>query len=493
MQFSGRQYGGGAAALVMLMAVIVVVGGAFGLIKFLGQYSSTVQLITTKDRLTDGRKALLQFVQHNNRLPCPANPRLLNPPQSAADAMYGLEDTTANCSQTLTFPFGSLTNAIGAIPWKTLGLPLEAALDGYGRLIRYQVVIAATSRLPADVSAIGDRGIALNNPCTITSIPCNISVYLYTAPGQTPAPGLPKSSTNQNELYACNQTPNDNSCNARAVAVLLSHGRDGAGAYLPSGAQLPAPNPALYPEQALNASLSSQLITFNNASLDYFDDVLVNISGADATKYARVDYPTDNLASAITAERLKSLSAIVLDYLSRYQSQIQDGASNCASGSSPGCLVLLMPDSSSTPNGISDISAWNSTSPSPGPTVNFSGSPTPTANNTPPWTDMAYGGFPYIDYRLPIGSPLLMDGWNQAFRYYANPNMAYTASPSVPASRGLSTAINRPRNSTTGPNVNAFQIVSKGADGQFGTPDDMSVTVSVTNARNIVCSVGNCP
>src|ERR1035437_10599827 len=102
MRFSGRQCLRGAAALYTLFALIIVTGGAFAVIKYFVSATSTVQFIKTRDNLADSRRALLQFIQDHNRLPCPASIQL-----SPTAPNYGVEDSTSQCSQTLRFPVGT--------------------------------------------------------------------------------------------------------------------------------------------------------------------------------------------------------------------------------------------------------------------------------------------------------------------------------------------------------------------------------------------------
>lgn len=167
------------------------------------------------------KQNLLRFLASYNRLPCPAL-RTLASSSSAA----GLEDSSASCGTTVV---GATQMAAGVVPWRTLGLPLEDVQDGYGRMYSYFVAIPATTTTSATVSTM--KGVM-----TVHSA----------AP---PVLGLQAASyPTGNQLNSCMNTAvppaggdDGNGCNMRAVVVLISHGANGYGAYLPTGSRVTMP------------------------------------------------------------------------------------------------------------------------------------------------------------------------------------------------------------------------------------------------------------
>jgi prepilin-type N-terminal cleavage/methylation domain-containing protein len=107
-------------------------------------------------------------------------------PCPAVSAANGAEDRTGT----------ACNKQVGVIPWATLGV---SQTDSWGRLFRYSVNAAYT-----------DSGVGTKFTLTSTS---NLKVLNATA-GTTIAAGVP--------------------------AVVLSHGKNGYGAYLPDGAQIPS-------------------------------------------------------------------------------------------------------------------------------------------------------------------------------------------------------------------------------------------------------------
>src|SRR5579871_256412 len=130
--------------------------------------------------------ALRNYEVNTGTLPCPADPT-----QPLGSTTYGVMaangGTTSNCTGgTPAAAYADATNhiAIGMVPVRSLGLASGFALDGYGRDITYAVDTSATGCWPS-----------------------------ATLPGAI--------------------TINDNGTTNHAVAMLVSHGADGYGAWLP--------------------------------------------------------------------------------------------------------------------------------------------------------------------------------------------------------------------------------------------------------------------
>jgi len=164
------------------------------------------------------RDAITGFAQANGRLPCPANGTIAAGTAGAGTEMLSGASPNTTC-----------TNTFGVIPWATLGVP---EVDGWGRRFSYWV-----SPIFADGIGVVPASAAFNNTFPAPqNPPCNAPV---------PAP-------TQSSFALCSQgsftvnTRNESTHAATAIglalpAVIISHGKNGAGAYTPAGATLAAP------------------------------------------------------------------------------------------------------------------------------------------------------------------------------------------------------------------------------------------------------------
>lgn len=238
---------------------------------------------------------LANFVTQNRRLPCPA---IGTTPGGAAGA--GLElriATTGACNPA--------TQTSGVIPWATLGLTEDAALDAWGNRITYRVDPALTARfapIPAPgpyfamdmtncTTGMGSAAVAasVNPPSAATYFQCSS------------APCSGASCTGQDNVFAGKGLDvwngilpytvpnrlNTRGTSSGAAYILISHGANAAGAYNTAGALLPGTGIVGVNEmpnmngQAL-ALPQTQATAFRNAQFDnaqtaqHFDDLLIH-------------------------------------------------------------------------------------------------------------------------------------------------------------------------------------------------------------------------
>ncbi len=106
------------AVVVVIMAVIM--GSS---LKLLNTQLSNAAVQQTRDKQADIQRALLHFLRTQGRLPCPDT-------KYAGVAPDGLE--VAPCSF-------AVTDGYGVVPWQTLGLGRDSAIDGWGSFISYRV------------------------------------------------------------------------------------------------------------------------------------------------------------------------------------------------------------------------------------------------------------------------------------------------------------------------------------------------------------------
>lgn len=171
----------------------------------------------TRDNLVLIQNALTLFMANNGRLPCPASLTV-----STTDASYGLEQKVAAnpdyCQATGIFSVADGLDEvyIGAIPFKTLGLPASVMMDGWDNKIDYVVQKAFINNNDTNTS------------CATSATNTHGVVANICFRGQA-------SSTNtaSNDIFIYNfeQAGNALASPYSAAYVLLSHGANGLGAF----------------------------------------------------------------------------------------------------------------------------------------------------------------------------------------------------------------------------------------------------------------------
>lgn len=237
---SGLTRGCAGFTLAELAIAMVIVGLllASAFIPFSAQIE--LRAIADTQRTMEGiREALIGFAQANGRLPCPAIPGTAT---GAVDATTlepaGVEDTnpypataTAVCRRTL-----------GVIPWSTLGVP---ETDSWSRRFTYRVspayadfydIAAASPWATATTTTPASAG---NQTAASPSLPC--------AP--SPAPATPASfalcTVGDIAVFSpteATRTATPTAAIAQGIpAVIVSHGKNGYGAYQTTGVQMLLP------------------------------------------------------------------------------------------------------------------------------------------------------------------------------------------------------------------------------------------------------------
>ena len=175
---------------IVLVIVALLIGGMLLPLSAQRDIRSTDE---TLKRLAEAKEALLGFAVINRRLPCPADPKI---PSGSAGAGIEYPPSSEGCT----------TSIEGSLPWATLGL---AETDAWGRRLSYRVTAGFAKTVPATQNA----SFILSPSGDGTSPAGNIDI-LATSSGATLASKIP--------------------------AVIISHGKNGLGAFLPTGAQMDA-------------------------------------------------------------------------------------------------------------------------------------------------------------------------------------------------------------------------------------------------------------
>ena len=316
-----------------------------------------------------------------------------------------------------------------------MGLPDIAVLDGWNRRFTYVVTSSETDLTTSDIQTqISSAPILAKS--TVPALTGNLTIHNATPTvGGLPPPGT------QNQINACSTTATDNSCNNFAVVVLISHGNNGAGGFLPgSGVRVSLP-PGANELENTDADLAfTQLNFIEDASAPggVFDDIVSWIQ------------PADLVTPLITSRTFSSPQGVVAERIDRIEKAL---------------LAFIIRDTVD-PDGA-------------GPrTVNRR---VPTADTDDPLDGGRDGVFPvpgaipYAD--LGLGQQEAFDPWGTPIRY-------------VPG------GINVVANAGTGgiyvssTDANAYFLTSFGPDGVLGGGDDYSVIRTVPELIGTIAGAG---
>jgi prepilin-type N-terminal cleavage/methylation domain-containing protein len=250
----------------MAVAVVILALLLFGaLVPFSAQVDirSVADTRRTMDSIKD---AIIGFTQANGRLPCPADGTIVAGTASAGAELLSGASPNTTC-----------TAAFGVVPWATLGVP---ETDSWGRRFSYWV-----SPIFADGIGVGTFNNTFPSPqnpaCPIPIIPAPTqSSFALCSLGSFTV------NTRSESTYAATAV------GSALPAVIISHGKNGNGAYTPTGSILAAPTGA---DEIANANHATGANTFfsrtptpssspcNDAagpSFCEFDDTVVMISSS---------------------------------------------------------------------------------------------------------------------------------------------------------------------------------------------------------------------
>lgn len=202
--------------LTMVLVIISLLVG--GMLIGLGTQREISESNESQKQLNEIRDALIGFAVTNGRLPCPADPAAVT-----GSAGAGLERVAIAGGCT-----GGAAAVAGVLPWATLGV---RELDSWGRRISYRV----TGIFAQPISGQAAFTLASNGDINITS------------GGASLATNVP--------------------------AIVLSHGPNGQGAFLPTGVAMTASADA---DEIENTDADVEFVS--KTFTDTFDDQLVWIA-----------------------------------------------------------------------------------------------------------------------------------------------------------------------------------------------------------------------
>jgi prepilin-type N-terminal cleavage/methylation domain-containing protein len=394
-------------SLVELSIVVLVIG--IVLTMGIGAWTANLENqahAATAQRQAAIKEALSGYLRRNNRLPCPDNN--FTAPDGAENRATAGDPATA-CSV-----------AFGILPYATLGIARDAARDGWGNFFSYHVS-------NANVTPAANGSWNANTDWTRTA---------WFRPGNS---GLITVNDRNGATITAIAT--------NVVAVVVSHGRNGFGAYTIGGTRNTLPNAGTDEESNTNADTTyyrRELTTDDAASGGPFDDQVLILTANDLLEPLFRDGSL-RAPAAIVNDSLQRIKLAVIGQAMGYSSTY--GANNCTSApSSPKCRVIMSADSvdgyGSNEIGVDDAHV------------------------------------PYKDIGLSLNEAL--DPWGLRYRYKPNSLVIQ------PNSSGYGISSNSPAASTI-----AMQIYSQGPnrtdDGGLG--DDISISVSVAEVRGYMANV----
>jgi prepilin-type N-terminal cleavage/methylation domain-containing protein len=281
--------------LVEMAVVLVIIGLMLGAVLGVGNAQiQQARISSTKTKQEAIKVALINYITRNNRLPCPAIATL-----APGIAGYGLEAATPG---TCTGATANGNVVIGIVPWSSLGVTDENATDGYYNRYTYQVALAATN----------------TNLQTISGLKGAISIHT----GTPVAMGPPIVGNQSNDCTPAGG--NYNPCSA--VAIIVSHGINGAGAYSIEGVQkaLPAVGAT---DELENIDNDSRFVIkdYSDNAANPFDDIVLPLTASDlitplTTHGSLKDYRAtinddfSNIKSAIIADAIKNRVGAISPY-----------------------------------------------------------------------------------------------------------------------------------------------------------------------------------
>lgn len=202
--------------LVEMAVVLMIIGLLLGgLVPTITSQMDMQRVGETRRQMSEINEALLGFAVVNGRLPCPAQATLATGAANAGiEAMAGDKcacQTLSGSTKTIA-AYGSGiecqdTSVTGVLPWATLGI---AGTDAWNRRYTYRVTTLFADKIAANTTG-----------CSATSSTSSFAICSIGAPDLL----VDAASVN----YVAENVP----------AVFVSHGKNGYGAHLNDGSQLP--------------------------------------------------------------------------------------------------------------------------------------------------------------------------------------------------------------------------------------------------------------
>lgn len=278
MQGISRTKHQGGFSLIELAVVLIILSVLLGLgLSAMNAQLTRAHFETTTKRQQIVKDALINYLRVNRRLPCPAN--------AASDGVQVPDNLVGPCD-----PGVAGTTNFGILPWRTLGLDRDTAIDGWGTLFSYMVsnsnAAGRSQNWTSNATVFGDNWGALS---------------MQDRTGTGPA---------------------------RFAAAIISHGQNTLGGFTAKGTANIAPPPATNPEEVVNNGGTADTF-FLDEPTPTFDDVVVGISADELNGLLIRDGGLPEPRRA-TSQRIDEL-------FDRLLGDIVNGRVRQTDNSSPGC------------------------------------------------------------------------------------------------------------------------------------------------------------
>jgi prepilin-type N-terminal cleavage/methylation domain-containing protein len=292
--------------IAVALFIIALLGGAIA--HYLAGQVTAAKQALTQTRQAAIKTALTNFIARNNRLPCPAIAAI-----ASGNLGDGVEAPTPGTCTGTNLSAGVST---GVIPWVSLGLSSEAALDGYSNRFTYQVTLTATGL--AAPTVMGMKGAISIHSAGLGTLGSPSA----TIPGNQ----LNDCRTDMTVAYVASANP------CAAAAVIVSHGADGYGAFTDGGVQIGFPAAVTGSDAVENANADSKFVMkpYSGISSNPFDDIVLALTPNDLISGLT---STGGMQSAIAA--LNANFNLIKSALIVYAFQNRTGAFSCAMGTCP--------------------------------------------------------------------------------------------------------------------------------------------------------------
>ncbi len=254
----------------------------------------------TEQRQVTVRDALIDYLRRNNRLPCP-------------DTNFTVPDGIENRA-TAGNPATACSAVFGIVPYVTLGLARDAVQDGWGNFFSYHISNTAGANTDWTITAnfnAGNTGLL-----TVNTRVAGTATLVANA----------------------------------VVAVVVSHGPNGFGAYTIGGTRNTMPAPTTSDESSNARANATSLVTYYRRDLTTddaatggaIDDIVLYITADELLRPLFKDGSLLSPAAHVNAEMQKIKSALIGYAMSTQSSR---GTSACDdSGSTPKCRNLPYAD-----------------------------------------------------------------------------------------------------------------------------------------------------
>jgi prepilin-type N-terminal cleavage/methylation domain-containing protein len=227
------------AVVVFLIGILATMG-----LSALNAQLASANISNTKKKQDIIKDALVAYLGKYNRLPCP---------DSDLTAPDGIENRGTTGTPTVSAnPLLACDKYWGNVPYQTLGLPKSAALDGWDNFFSYQVSNDTPTATAPNLDWTLTNNFHTGNTGVITV-----------------------KDTNNAELK-------------EIVAVVLSYGQDGLGAYTSKGTPNVLPDNVAQPDQFTNSQNATSRTFYRreytanqSATGGAFDDILMMLSPND--------------------------------------------------------------------------------------------------------------------------------------------------------------------------------------------------------------------